>query len=134
MKNRGNLVLTRKKGESVTIGDSVVTVTKIRIGTREFDHAQVVLAIEADRDLPVHRSEISSEAKAKLEARSGPAGLKSNEQTDSRLVGPGNRKSHTSDSGANEERNSTVAVNKYTGCFGVGALVNGSKVKAKGND
>lgn len=46
------LVLTRKKGESVKIGDDItVTVTELGSG-------QVKLAIEAPRELQVHRQEI----------------------------------------------------------------------------
>ena len=45
------LVLTRQKGESIRIGDVQVTVVAIR-GDR------VRLAIEAPRDVPVHREEV----------------------------------------------------------------------------
>lgn len=46
------LVLTRKPGQSIHIGDGVVvTVTEVR-------GDQVRLAIAADRSVPVHRSEV----------------------------------------------------------------------------
>ena len=46
------LVLTRKAGESIVLGDDiVVTVLEIRGG-------QVRLGVEAPRDISVHRSEV----------------------------------------------------------------------------
>ena len=46
------LVLTRKSGESIVIGDEIViTVLEIRGG-------QVRLGVEAPRDVVIHRSEI----------------------------------------------------------------------------
>ena len=46
------LVLSRKRGEQIVINEDVVlTVTRI-------DHARVRLAIEAPKDIPVHRKEV----------------------------------------------------------------------------
>ena len=46
------LVLTRKPGESIRIGDD------ISIVVIEIQRGQVKLAIDAPRDIPVHREEI----------------------------------------------------------------------------
>lgn len=61
------LVLTRKPGQSVVIGDGIiVTVAEIR-------GDQVRLAIVADRSVPVHRSEVLDElAAANRAAASSP--------------------------------------------------------------
>jgi len=49
------LVLTRKKGEKIVIGDNIVlTVVDIK-------GDQVQLGIEAPRDIPVHREEVYKE-------------------------------------------------------------------------
>jgi len=46
------LVLSRKKGERIVIGDNiVVTVTDVRDG-------KVRLGVEAPREVPVHRKEL----------------------------------------------------------------------------
>lgn len=46
------LILTRKLGETITIGDDVtVTVLEIKGG-------QIKLGVEAPRSLPVHRGEV----------------------------------------------------------------------------
>lgn len=45
------LVLSRKRGESIIVGDCEVTVSKI-IGNK------VQLAVKGPRDIPVHRREI----------------------------------------------------------------------------
>ncbi|KMY68978.1 carbon storage regulator [Desulfocarbo indianensis] len=47
------LILTRKVGESITIGDGSVTVSVMDIKGR-----QVRLGIEAPGDMPIHRMEI----------------------------------------------------------------------------
>ncbi len=47
------LILTRKVGESITIGDGSVTVSVMDIKGR-----QVRLGIEAPADMPIHRMEI----------------------------------------------------------------------------
>ena len=47
------LILTRKVGESITIGDGSVTVSVMDIKGR-----QVRLGIEAPSDMPIHRMEI----------------------------------------------------------------------------
>ena len=46
------LVLSRKKGERIRIGEDVI-ITVVEIG-----HDKVRLGIEAPRELPVHRSEV----------------------------------------------------------------------------
>ena len=52
------LVLTRKSGESIVIGDDVViTVLEIRGG-------QVRLGVEAPRDVVIHRSEVHEQVLA----------------------------------------------------------------------
>lgn len=52
------LVLTRKSGESIVIGDDVViTVLEVRGG-------QVRLGVEAPRDVVVHRSEVHDQVMA----------------------------------------------------------------------
>lgn len=54
----GYLVLTRRRDESILIGDDVtVTVLAVRGG-------QVKLAINAPDDVPVHREEIAERIKA----------------------------------------------------------------------
>jgi carbon storage regulator len=47
------LILTRKVGESITIGDGSITVSVVEVKGR-----QVRLGIEAPTDLPIHRQEI----------------------------------------------------------------------------
>lgn len=49
---RGNVVLARKPGESIQIGDDI-TVTVVRLNGR-----QVRLMVSADRSLNIRRSEI----------------------------------------------------------------------------
>lgn len=52
------LVLTRKAGESIVIGDDVViTVLEIKGG-------QVRLGVEAPREVTVHRMEVHGQARA----------------------------------------------------------------------
>ena len=52
------LVLTRKSGESIVIGDDVVlTVLEVRGG-------QVRLGIEAPRDVVIHRAEVHDQVLA----------------------------------------------------------------------
>ncbi len=46
------LVLTRKSGEAIRIGDD------IKVVVLEFKENQIKLGIEAPHDLPVHREEI----------------------------------------------------------------------------
>ncbi len=53
------LVLSRKLGEKIVIGDNiVVTVVKI-------DRNQIRIGIEAPQDVPVYREEISPQRSAK---------------------------------------------------------------------
>ena len=52
------LVLTRKAGETIRIGeDIVITINSVRGG-------KVLLGIEAPRDVPVHREEVFERIKA----------------------------------------------------------------------
>jgi carbon storage regulator CsrA len=53
--SHGNLCLERKAGQSFRIGDATVTVVKI-VGNR------VGLAIQADRSIPIVRTEIERKA------------------------------------------------------------------------
>ena len=46
------LILTRKIGESIRIGDDIVVTVEERRGNH------IRLSIKADRDIPVHREEI----------------------------------------------------------------------------
>lgn len=71
------LILTRKVGESIMIGEDVVV--KV-LGTRS---NQVKIGIEAPRDLPVHRQEVFERIKSEagdgadghdVDARPEPAG------------------------------------------------------------
>lgn len=56
------LLLTRKDGESITIGDDItVTVVFSRDG-------EVRLGIEAPRDVPVHRQEVAERIRRAAEA------------------------------------------------------------------
>ncbi|KIX13540.1 carbon storage regulator CsrA [Dethiosulfatarculus sandiegensis] len=52
------LILTRKVGESITIGDGSITVSVMEIKGR-----QVRLGIEAPADTPIHREEIFAKIK-----------------------------------------------------------------------
>ena len=50
------LILTRKEGQTLTIGDSIsVTVTQIR-------GKQVRIGIDAPKDVPIHREEAKDKA------------------------------------------------------------------------
>jgi carbon storage regulator len=56
------LVLSRKLGEKIVIGDNIViTVVKI-------DRNQIRIGIEAPHDIPVYREEIAPEREPKAEA------------------------------------------------------------------
>lgn len=62
------LVLTRRTGESIVIGDSiVVTVLEVRGG-------QIRIGIDAPRDLAVHRSEVYEGVVAENRAAAASAG------------------------------------------------------------
>ncbi len=62
------LVLTRKLGETIRIGDLVkVTVLEVRAG-------QVKLGIEAPSDVKVHREEVYSRIQAELRRGDAPSG------------------------------------------------------------
>jgi len=55
------LVLSRKLGEKIVIGDNIViTVVKI-------DRNQIRIGIEAPQDIPVYREEIAPERSSKVE-------------------------------------------------------------------
>ena len=59
------LILTRKVGETIMIGDDVVVkVLGVRSG-------QVKIGIEAPRELPVHRQEIFERIKSEGDAEKG---------------------------------------------------------------
>jgi carbon storage regulator len=47
------LVLARKKGERIVVGDDLVTITVVRCGRDE-----VRIGIDAPRELSIHREEI----------------------------------------------------------------------------
>jgi carbon storage regulator len=55
------LVLTRKTGEWITIGDSIL----VRVVSVKGD--QVQIGVEAPRDIPVHRGEIFDQIRSELE-------------------------------------------------------------------
>ena len=62
-RSTGMLVLSRKKDESIRIGDDVVvTIIEIR-------GDKVRVAIDAPRDIPVHRQEVYEAIRAESEAR-----------------------------------------------------------------
>ena len=62
------LILTRKIGESIMVGDNVtVKVLGVRSG-------QVKIGVDAPKDLPVHREEIFE----RLQAADNPGGLVGN--------------------------------------------------------
>jgi len=64
------LILTRKVGESITIGDGSVTVSVMEVKGR-----QVRLGIEAPPDTPIHRMEVFLKIKeANQQACSAQAG------------------------------------------------------------
>jgi carbon storage regulator len=56
------LVLTRRVGEWITIGDDV----RVRVVSTKGD--QVQLGVEAPREIAVHRGEIFDQIRAELEA------------------------------------------------------------------
>ncbi len=59
------LILTRKVGEIIMIGDDIVVkVLGVRSG-------QVKIGIEAPRELPVHRHEIFERIKSRSDAENG---------------------------------------------------------------
>jgi carbon storage regulator len=59
------LILTRKVGETIMIGDDIVVkVLGVRSG-------QVKIGIEAPRELPVHRQEIFERIKSEGDAENG---------------------------------------------------------------
>jgi|TARA_B100000959_G_C14973325_1_gene620583 carbon storage regulator len=60
------LVITRREGEEVVIGDPANPLGVIRIATIKGDRVRV--ALDFPREVPVHRREIASEI-----AKSGPA-------------------------------------------------------------
>lgn len=56
------LMLTRRVGETIVIGDNIrVTITNVR-------GMQVTLGIEAPRDVPVHREEVAERIASEVEA------------------------------------------------------------------
>lgn len=68
------LVLSRKKGETIEIGDRTVVVTVV-----EIRGDKVRLGIEADRDIPVHRGEVADRLRAEVkEEKAGEAKVEGN--------------------------------------------------------
>jgi carbon storage regulator len=63
MNGNGNLVLTRKKGESVIIGDNI-EVTVVEIG----GEGRVRLSFNAPSDISIHREEVYNEIMEEEEA------------------------------------------------------------------
>lgn len=61
------LILSRKLGESVKIGDATVTVTRI-------DNERVKLGVEAPKDCPIIRGELESRWKANTGNRKDESG------------------------------------------------------------
>lgn len=62
------LVLTRKTGENIRIGDNIiVTILEVRSG-------QVKVGIEAPPEVPVHRQEIYDRIQAERRAAAPPTG------------------------------------------------------------
>ena len=57
------LILTRRLGETILVGDD------IRITIAGVNGHQVRLAIDAPRDVPVHREEVYDRIKADIEAQ-----------------------------------------------------------------
>lgn len=57
------LVLSRKKGESIEIGEGTVVVTIV-----EIRGDKVRVGIEADTDIPVHRLEVAERIRQEEEA------------------------------------------------------------------
>jgi carbon storage regulator len=63
---RGMLVITRREGEEVVIGDPTNPIGIIRIATIKGDRVRI--ALDFPREIAVHRREIATEI-----AKSGPA-------------------------------------------------------------
>ena len=59
--NASNLVLTRKENEGISIGDCI----HIQIISISDNGKRVVISIQADKDLPIHRDEIICETVAR---------------------------------------------------------------------
>jgi carbon storage regulator len=64
------LVLSRRSEESVIIGGSNGFERLLKVTVLEIGHGKVRLGFEAERDVPVHRSEVWE----RLAANSRPAG------------------------------------------------------------
>jgi len=60
------LVLTRKVGESIMIGDDIEIVVK------EIRRNQVRIGIDAPKDVPIHREEIYEEIKQETQQNGTP--------------------------------------------------------------
>lgn len=65
------LVLTRRRGEKIVIGDADKPIAVIEVVGFNKQRSAVQIAVQADKDVQVDRGEI---AKAKAEAMKGGAG------------------------------------------------------------
>jgi carbon storage regulator len=78
------LVLTRRRGEAIMIGDDIV------IRVLDVSGDQIRLGIEAPRSVSVHREEIFNEIQAENRAASGtPGAAPTTGQSAARTVRPG---------------------------------------------
>ena len=69
------LVLTRKKRESVVVGGSDGFGHILKVTVLEIGHGKVRLGFEADKDVPVHRSEVWERIRATCPPDSETGGL-----------------------------------------------------------
>lgn len=75
-KERTTLVLSRFAGESITIGDDIeVTFIKIkRHGVNRFDRQQILLSVQAPRDIIILRNELLDSADHRKEPNDATPG------------------------------------------------------------
>jgi len=60
----GHLILSRRKGQSIIIGDNIKI--KIKGFAVKYNTAEVILAIEAPTEIPVNRQELWEKKKEEL--------------------------------------------------------------------